>query len=216
MEESKNMLVDVYFLMDATGSMRNAINGVKEEITNYVSEYCKCNPNVNLAYGLGTYRDIGDSKPFNFIQEVNTDVSILKSNLAKISASGGGDTLEGQVIPLSLLSYSEANWRPGSLRIIAWYGDHGAHEKRVYEGTTYTPQTAIANLHNGNMIPIALSVGNNLLNQKGIAKEIVSNTSGRYVDDVNYDKLCSALLNEISERLNLNKVPLEELEEATT
>ncbi|WP_462169955.1 vWA domain-containing protein [Pseudoalteromonas xiamenensis] len=203
------MLVDVYFLMDATGSMQNAIDGVKTEIKSYVSSYCKCNPRVNLAYGLGIYRDTGDSQPFDLVQTINTDVSSLVHNLARVTASGGGDTLEGQVIPLSVLNYGAARWRPGALRIVAWYGDHGAHETRVYEGRTYNKETAVNNLLETNTIVIALSVGNNCLNERGIAQFITSSTSGRYVENVHYDKLCSTLFEEISERFNLVSIPAE-------
>lgn len=208
MSDANTMLVDVYFLMDATGSMNNAINEVKDEITRYVDKFCSCNPQVNLAYGLGTYRDTSDSVPYNFIQKINININELKSNLGEVNASGGGDTLEAQVIPLSLINHKEANWRPGSLRIIAWYGDHGAHSSRTYpsSGPTYTVETAINNLLDGNMIPIALSVGNNKLNQMGHAVQIVTETSGRYVDDVEYNKLCGTLFDEISERLGLHKI----------
>ncbi|WP_046005574.1 vWA domain-containing protein [Pseudoalteromonas rubra] len=204
---SDEMLVDVYFLMDATGSMQNAINSVKNEIKDYVQGYCKCNPGVKLAYGLGTYRDISDSRPYNFIQTINSNVDTLVNNLSLIRATGGGDQLEGQVIPLSLLNYKAAKWRPGALRLVAWYGDHGAHSSRIYNGKTYDKQTALDNLLETNTIVIGLSVGNNKLNQQGIAQYITSETSGRYVEDVKYDKLCCTLFDEISERLHLKKVP---------
>lgn len=199
------MLVDVYFLMDATGSMSSAIHGVKNEITGYVNGYCRRNAEVDLGYGLGIYRDESDSNIFNFIQKINTNVANFCSSLGDVRAMGGGDRLEGQVVPLSLIDRQSAGWRPGALRIIAWYGDHGAHSTRFYNGNTYTKETAVNNLLDNNTIVIGLSVGSNRLNSEGIAKFITSGTTGRYVEDVKNDKLCEALFNEISERYHLNK-----------
>lgn len=200
------MLVDVYFLIDTTGSMQNAIEGVKNEIQSTVNAFCKANPELDMAYGLGQYRDITDPNAFEFIQPINADINVLETNLGELRAWGGGDWPEDQVIPLSLINHTDAGWRPGSLRLLAWYGDAPGHNTRVWHGNTYTVETAIDNLLEGNVIPIALSVGNNQLNTANQAVEITTATSGRYVDDVANNKLCVTLFNEIAERLHLNPI----------
>jgi hypothetical protein len=206
MSTERKMLIDVYFLIDTTGSMSNAIAGVKNEISGVVSTFLRDNPEVDLAYGLGQYRDITDPNAFSFDQKINTDINVLLTTLGGLSTYGGGDWPEDQVIPLSLINHTEAGWRPGSLRLLAWYGDAPGHATRDYKNTTYDQTTAIDNLLNGNVIPIALSVGNDKLNQNNQAQDIVDATSGRYVSDVDYNMLCTTLFNEISERLHLNPV----------
>lgn len=206
MSTENRMLVDVYFLIDTTGSMSNAIKGVKEEITGVVSNFCRVNPEVDLAYGLGQYRDITDPNAFEFNQKINPNINVLLETLNGLTTYGGGDWPEDQVVPLSLINHKDAGWRPGALRLIAWYGDAPGHLTREYKGTTYTTATAIDNLLEGNVIPIALSVGSNNLNGNGQTLEIVNATSGRYVNDVQYNQLCIALFDEIAERLHLNPV----------
>lgn len=200
------MLVDVYFLLDTTGSMQNAITGVKDEIQNTVADFMRANPELDMAYGLGQYRDITDPDAYEFIQPINMDINTLVQNLGELTAWGGGDWPEDQVIPLSLINRKTAGWRPGALRIVAWYGDAPGHASRNWKGATYTVQTAIENLLDGNIIPIALSVGSNQLNLNNQAVDIITPTSGRYANDVNNNQLCITLFNEISERLHLNPI----------
>lgn len=206
MSTENRMLVDVYFLIDTTGSMTNAINGVKTEISGVVQNFCRANPEVDLAYGLGQYRDITDPNAFEFNQKINTDIDVLLNTLSGLTTYGGGDWPEDQVVPLSLLNHTDAGWRPGSLRLLAWYGDAPGHITRTWNGHTYNTETAIDNLLAGNVIPIALSVGSNSLNSNGQTGAIVEATSGRYVTDVAYNQLCIALFDEIAERLHLNPV----------
>jgi hypothetical protein len=206
MSTENRMLVDVYFLIDTTGSMNRAIQGVKSEIAEVVSHFCRVNPEVDLAYGLGQYRDITDPNAFEFNQKINTNIDTLLGTLNGLTTYGGGDWPEDQVVPLSLINHTEAGWRPGALRLLAWYGDAPGHLNRVWNGHNYSTDTAIENLLEGNVIPIALSVGSNGLNSNGQTEAIVNATSGRYVNDVQYNQLCVTLFDEIAERLHLNPV----------
>lgn len=122
---------DVYLLADTTGSMGPIIGAVQAGIGAVVNDSAFAA--FDVAWGAGNYKDfpIPGSSPYAFQhQQAPTpgaaDVTIAVNAW---SASDGNDTPEGQLYALQQVATDPAiGWRPGSKRILAWFGDAPGHD----------------------------------------------------------------------------------------
>jgi hypothetical protein len=83
-------IIDIYFAVDATGSMSDEINYLKAELNNVIERIKQNNPSLEMRFGSVFYRDEGDeyvTRPFDF----TTDEASLISFISDQSANGGGD-----------------------------------------------------------------------------------------------------------------------------
>tara|TARA_R110002050_G_scaffold43791_4_gene104643 strand:+ start:470 stop:1816 length:1347 start_codon:yes stop_codon:yes gene_type:complete len=83
-------IIDIYFAVDATGSMGDEINYLKAELNNVIERIKQNNPSLEMRFGSVFYRDEGDefvTRPFNF----TSDEASLISFISNQSADGGGD-----------------------------------------------------------------------------------------------------------------------------
>lgn len=87
---SNPVRLDVHFLIDATGSMSDEIQQLKQNMI-AISERIHALPsNPDVRFGMTIYRDRGDlfiSRTFDF----TPDIELFTSELAKVAAEGGGD-----------------------------------------------------------------------------------------------------------------------------
>jgi hypothetical protein len=90
---SNPVRLDVHFLIDATGSMSDEIQQLKENMIN-ISERIHALPsNPDVRFGMTIYRDRGDlfvSRSFEF----TPDIEAFTEELRNIMAEGGGDYAE--------------------------------------------------------------------------------------------------------------------------
>ncbi len=82
--------VDVAFLLDATGSMGDEIEAVKEKIREMISEIALGEPTPDVRFGIVAYRDRGDEYVTR-VYELTRDIDLIAENLDQIRANGGGD-----------------------------------------------------------------------------------------------------------------------------
>ncbi len=85
--------LDVLFLIDATGSMGDEIDRLKESVTAVARRVDGLEVNPDLRLGMTVYRDRGDAyvtRTFDF----TPDVAAFNDALATVEAGGGGDTPE--------------------------------------------------------------------------------------------------------------------------
>ena len=90
---------DVYFLIDTTGSMSGTITNVRTSLSTpgsgIIDTIRLMIPDTN--FGVGNFKDSGDA----YIYRNNTDITSVAANaqagVNMLSASGGGDTPEGDV-----------------------------------------------------------------------------------------------------------------------
>ena len=83
-------IIDIYFAVDATGSMGDEIDYLKTELNDVIGRIKQKNPSLEMRFGSVFYRDEEDeyvTRPFHF----TTDESSLISFISEQSASGGGD-----------------------------------------------------------------------------------------------------------------------------
>lgn len=89
-EIENKKIVDVYFAVDATGSMSDEIDYLKVELNDVIARIKENNPSLEMRFGSVFYRDEGDeyvTRPFQF----TTDEASLISFISDQSANGGGD-----------------------------------------------------------------------------------------------------------------------------
>ncbi|HEX8500217.1 MAG TPA: hypothetical protein VF659_06450 [Pyrinomonadaceae bacterium] len=124
-------LFDVYFLADTTGSMSSILSAVKAGAANIMNTLHAQFP--NMAFGVGNYKDFASSPPdpycFQHQQSPVVNTGPVQAAINTWTASGGGDTPEGQFFALNQIATSAAiGWRPGAKRIVVWFGDAPGHD----------------------------------------------------------------------------------------
>jgi hypothetical protein len=121
---------DVYFLADTTGSMTDVLAAVQAGANTILSALRAVG--LDLRFGVGNYKDFpGD--PFAFQHQLNPTsvVAQVTSAINAWSASGGGDTAEGQFFAFHRLAEAQGGsigWRSAVKRIVVWFGDAPAHD----------------------------------------------------------------------------------------
>lgn len=83
-------IIDIYFAVDATGSMGDEIDYLKTELYDVIKRIKQNSPLLEMRFGSVFYRDEGDeyiTRPFDF----TTDEASLISFISNQSADGGGD-----------------------------------------------------------------------------------------------------------------------------
>jgi hypothetical protein len=82
--------IDIAFMVDATGSMGDEIEYLKEELTDVISKVKHQNPNATLNMGAVFYRDEGEeylTKKSDFSTNIDNTIEFIKQQ----SADAGGD-----------------------------------------------------------------------------------------------------------------------------
>jgi hypothetical protein len=78
-------IIDIYFAVDATGSMGDEINYLKAELNNVIQRIKQNNPSLEMRFGSVFYRDEGDeylTRPFNFTSDETSLVSFIAGQSA--------------------------------------------------------------------------------------------------------------------------------------
>ncbi|MEJ2748308.1 MAG: VWA domain-containing protein, partial [Anaerolineae bacterium] len=87
-EDAVNL--DVLFLIDATGSMSDEINQLKENIRAISAQIDALPSQPDVRFGMVTYRDRGDAYLTN-VTDFTPNVDEFAADLAQVYADGGGD-----------------------------------------------------------------------------------------------------------------------------
>jgi hypothetical protein len=122
---------DVYFLADTTGSMGGILAAVQAGANSILNSLNMLG--VDLVYGVGNYKDFRSGDPYCFQHQLSP-TNVAPSVTAAINtwtAAGGEDVPEGNLFALDSLAVPPGGtigWRPGSKRIIVWFGDAAGHD----------------------------------------------------------------------------------------
>tara|TARA_Y100001960_G_scaffold311768_1_gene372730 strand:- start:1 stop:942 length:942 start_codon:yes stop_codon:yes gene_type:complete len=82
--------VDVVFLLDATGSMGDEIQAVKDRIREMISDIALGEPAPDVRFGIVAYRDREDEYVTR-TYPLTRNIDLIVENLDEIEATGGGD-----------------------------------------------------------------------------------------------------------------------------
>jgi hypothetical protein len=119
--------MDILFVIDATGSMQNAIDAAREKASDLAFELHINNRVANFTFGCVCYRDPVDapSDKHEFI-DLDPRVAALTVWLESIKAVGGGDEPEDYAGALEIAFSGKITWRDGRHALI-WMADAPAH-----------------------------------------------------------------------------------------
>jgi hypothetical protein len=104
MTSDQEKVMDVVFLIDATGSMSSAIKAAHDKAAEMAINLRVKTPNVNFMFGSVCYRDPVDSpSDTHDVHQLNPDIDTLVSFFSTIRPTSGGDGPEDWVGAYRLL-----------------------------------------------------------------------------------------------------------------
>jgi hypothetical protein len=216
-------LFDVYFLADTTGSMGSIINSVKAGATTILNTIAV----PGMAFGAGNYRDFLSGDPFCFQpqQSLNVNKALTLTAINNWSLGNGGDAPEGQIFALDQIATNPViGWRPGSQRILVWFGDAPGHDP-ICAGlpgvlTAITEAIATTHLKNTGIKVLAISTNTGVPNgldgtpsqgpypcantgTAGQGTRIATNTGGAFSSGGNAATISSIIIAMVTAATNL-------------
>lgn len=155
--------LDVYFLADVTGSMMPVLTTLQNSSNAILGSIRTTGGDV--AFGVGSYRDFPGPPDAVFMaqQAVTTNDADVTAAIASWSATGGGDTPEGQLFALDRIANDaggEIGWRDGARHVVVWFGDAPGHEPVCTALTGQPPITTVSvagKLRDAGILVIAIS-----------------------------------------------------------
>lgn len=150
--------IDVVFVIDTTGSMRNLIEGAKRKVWSIVNELASGKPTPQIRCGLVAYRDKHEDY-ITQVTDLTADLDAVYTKLRAFSAKGGGDMPEhvnrGLHDAVHKIKWSESK---KALKIIFLVGDAPAHTD--YDNDVQYGETCVAAIKKGIVIN-TVRCGNN-------------------------------------------------------
>jgi hypothetical protein len=170
--------LDVLFLLDATGSMGDEIAQLQENILAISAQIDDLPGELDVRYGLVTYRDRGDeyvTRTYDFVSDVND----FQNELSQVRAAGGGDNPESLNEALHVAVH-DVSWRDDEEAIKLMFLVADAPPHLDYPNDYDYGQGMVAAAWRGIKIhPIASS--NTPQNAEYIFRQIASYTMGHFV-----------------------------------
>jgi hypothetical protein len=175
--------VDIYFLVDTTGSVNSTITAMQASIRSIVAGLTLAKVDAHL--GLGELKDYpmleygspGDV-PYTRLRDLGPPDSQLIAAVNALQANGGGDNPEAQLpalyqsatgagqpapaTPTYIAPGQQANFRPGVERVIMLATDAAFHRSDTdptYPGSSFTATVAALRQHDIKVV--GLSLGEN-------------------------------------------------------
>lgn len=118
--------IDLVFVLDATSSMGDEIEPVKQQLWAIAQRVGSGTPRPALRVGLVLYRDRGDAEPSRVVP-LTTDLDLLHRELMSTQAVGGGDVPEDVNNGLAL-AVREMQWNPRAAHLLFLVGDAPPHD----------------------------------------------------------------------------------------
>ena len=172
------VVLDVLFLLDATGSMGDEIDRLKTTIDTVAAQVKGFESQPDVRFGMTLYRDEGDTfvtKTFDF----TGDIDAFRTALDGVVADGGGDYPEAVEEGLAS-ALSEPTWRdPAStLQLVFLVGD--APPRLDRQVSVEYPAAVIDAVARGiKVFPIASSESDD--QAEAVFREIAAATGARFV-----------------------------------
>ncbi len=120
--------LDVVFVLDATGSMGDEIDAVKQHLRAMIARIQAGSPAPRVRFGLVAYRDHGDEF-LTRVFELSDDPGRVEAAVRRLEADGGGDTPEAVAEALHAAIH-QVGWDPdrATSRMLFLIGDAAPHQ----------------------------------------------------------------------------------------
>ena len=140
---SPTNLVQIAFMVDATGSMGDELEFLKMDLKKVINEVQKTNTQLKISTATVFYRDEGDEyvvKHSPFTEDINQTIEFISQQ----RADGGGDFPEA--VDKALVQLNQLQWQPEARTRIAFLVlDAPPHNKpAVISSIQYSVKTAAA------------------------------------------------------------------------
>lgn len=137
--ETESFAVDVAFMIDATGSMSEEIDRIKQTVSDIAGRVAESPHAPDLRLALVDYRDYGDAYVVHAVN-FTRDVEAFQGSVDQLQANGGGDMPEALNDALHD-AMRRLEWRQDTaLRLVFIVADAPAH---YYEQAPYTYDQAM-------------------------------------------------------------------------
>lgn len=133
--------VDLVFVVDATGSMRDDIDAVTADMHAILDLLTSTNPDRQV--GIVVYRDVGDDFVSKTVLTLSADEQEIVDAIGSIEVDGGGDTREHVYAGIHT-ALTEQPWRAGTSQHIVLMGDAPPHDDYTDDPRTYDSVVARA------------------------------------------------------------------------
>ena len=138
-------LLDVYFMIDISGSMDGAINGVRSGMRDIVNRLAA--NRIDVHFGIGAFRAYNDPPPYQRVRDIGPVNAQLAEALNSLSARGGGEETQMAALMQSVTGSGyrfiqpnlNMHFRPGSLRVAIEVTD-----EVISQGENHPPYTEVA------------------------------------------------------------------------
>ena len=125
--ENANLL-EIMFVIDATGSMGDEMTYIKSEIDDVISKVKEENKGATISLAMMVYRDEGDEYVTKY-NDFTQNIAAQQSFLSKQSANGGGDFEEA--VDVALKEAINKQWSSKSTKLLFHVADAPAHDEKV-------------------------------------------------------------------------------------
>lgn len=185
---------DIVLLVDRTGSMTDAIDGVKANMASIIATVSASQPEAQWA--VASYCDVGEPNPFLLHSDLTANTTDTVNAVNGITLCNGGDLAEEQLNALWEIGDGgdAVTFRPDSSRIVVWFGDAPGHDPSL----GHTLNDAIDSLTGAEARVVAISVGINQLDSTGQATAITAATDGTLLSGVGADEVSAAIVEGLS------------------
>jgi len=173
--------LDVLFLIDATGSMGDEIDELKNNILSISAQIQALPSRPDVRFGMVTYRDLGDvyvTQTYDFTPDVQT----FQYNLQQVYASGGGDTPESLNEALHR-AVNGVSWRvEDTVSLIFLVADAPPHLD-YYQDYDYAQEMQVAASLGVKIFPISSELGEAYYQDQAayIFKQLAVWTGGNFI-----------------------------------
>lgn len=169
--------LDVLFLLDATGSMADEIDQIKDTLLSISARIGELPSRPDLRFGMVAYRDRGDEF-ITRVYDFDHDVQKFSNTIREVVADGGGDDPESLNEALHVAVH-EPSWRlDNAIRLVFLVADAPPHLDYAQD-YDYAEEMVEANRRGIKIFAIASSG----LDSQGeyVFRQIAQHTMGRFI-----------------------------------
>lgn len=133
--EVNSNVIQLMFVIDATGSMGDEMNYLKSEVNDIINKVKEEYQDIIFELAILMYRDKGDQYVTRY-SDFTADIESQLNFLGKQEANGGGDFEEA--VHTALLEANTDQWRETATKILVHIADAPSHDSDVDDWYQYT------------------------------------------------------------------------------
>ena len=195
-----NKAVDVAFVIDSTGSMKNNVDAVRSQVKTITNETKKQTPSYR--FSLVDYKDHPNFNPNNYLARTDvdftSDMSKIENGLGNLSYEGGNLFNTNASVYSGVMQAVNLKWRNGVKKIVIVIGD--APPRDPEPGTGYTSASVAKAAYEVDPVSV-YGIDTGQLNSSDF-QTLVSSSTGTTANASSPDQVSDLVNKAISSELN--------------